>query len=238
MNASPIKRLLGARVARLKVLYNESKSISHAATIGALRESYLRSFFRDLIPQEYFVTSGFLTHSHGDNITPQIDLIVADRMQMPRFTLDESTDMVPIEAVYCLCEVKSELKSLDIDQIAGQMTSTLNLKLNAYHHPHFGNALSKVEQNCPMFILAYDSRLSESKLEECFRRIPGLLAVCVVGKKIVYVDQGLSPPQLSSVENNNDDEEVLCLMRLLYDYLAMERGNRLSHVPRWAKYFE
>lgn len=159
-------------------------------------------------------------------------------MQMPRFTLDETTNIVPIESAYCLREVKSTLQSSDIDQIAGQMTSAFDLKLNTYRHPHFGKELNHVEQNCPMFILAYDNKLGESKLEECFKRIPALLSICIISRKIIYLDQGSSSPRLLTVENDGKDEEVLHLMQLLYDYLATESGKRLSYVPRWAKYFE
>jgi len=48
---NPIRKVLQTRIENLVKLANVAAEVSHNATIGSLRESYLTDFFKELIPE-------------------------------------------------------------------------------------------------------------------------------------------------------------------------------------------
>jgi len=234
---NPVRNLISARVKRLASLLEESKSISHGPTVGSLRESYLRSFLRDMIPQHFAVTTGFLTDSNTEIVTPQLDLVAIERSAMPRFALDEQTEIIPVESAYFISEIKSTLEAKHLAQVREQMTAVFNLKYNYYRKPHCGGALSVLKQNIPMFIFAYENKLGSNRIEDWFSAIPGLIAVCIINDKIVHVDQtAIGNPPLISIPAGDGHNEIFRLLELLYLHLATEMENRRPFIPNWAKY--
>jgi Domain of unknown function (DUF6602) len=73
---NPILRGVVSRVRQLLEQYRESEIIEHASTKGSLREAYLKQFLADFMPHPFAVTEGFVTDCRGDELSPQIDLLV------------------------------------------------------------------------------------------------------------------------------------------------------------------
>lgn len=81
---------------------------------GNYRESLIRSYLRDILPQPSAVGTGFVADSDNYSST-QIDIIVYDPRIPPLFKSDELVVVVP-EAVYGLIEVKTTHRRTNFDK--------------------------------------------------------------------------------------------------------------------------
>ena len=99
-----------ARDAALLKLARESASLIHPSDIKAAGnevERAVRNYFRQVLPQRYYVTSGYLIDSKH-RLSPQIDVIIADGSNLPSlYTAQDGTEYVPITSVYAIGEIKS-----------------------------------------------------------------------------------------------------------------------------------
>ena len=201
-----ILRGLKSRIRQLTEQFDETDAIRHNATKGSLREAYLKDFLANFVPQRLGVNSGFITDCRGDEISPQIDLLVFDQSQMPGFTISKFVTLVPIEASVMAIEVKSMLKSEHVDQIKAQQSSVRKMRF----------AATSLKREClhtvdcigiPTFVFALESVCSKEKLLEWFEEIDALEAVCVVGKYVILRDPRSLVPQL--IETDGEHLEIL-----------------------------
>ena len=99
-----------ARDAALLRLARESASLIHPSDIKAAGnevERAVRRFLRRVLPQRYYVTSGYLIDAQH-RLSPQIDVIIADGSNLPSlYTTEDGTEYVPITSVYAIGEIKS-----------------------------------------------------------------------------------------------------------------------------------
>ena len=99
-----------AQDAALLRLARESALLIHRSDIRAAGnevEKAVRDYFRRVLPQRYYVTSGHLIDS-AHELSPQIDLIIADASNLPSlYTARDGTEYIPITSVYAIGEIKS-----------------------------------------------------------------------------------------------------------------------------------
>ena len=70
-------------------------------------EDAVRDYFRRVLPQPFYVTSGHLIDSKHE-LSSQIDVIIADASNLPSlYTARDGTEYIPITSVYAIGEVKS-----------------------------------------------------------------------------------------------------------------------------------
>lgn len=70
-------------------------------------EDAVRDYFRRVLPQPFYVTSGHLIDSNHQ-VSSQIDVIIADASNLPSlYTTSDGTEYIPITSVYAIGEVKS-----------------------------------------------------------------------------------------------------------------------------------
>jgi len=102
--------------ARLKTV---RASISHAGEKGRDLEFHVRRLLRDLLPAEYGVTTGFVAYVENDKVklSSQLDIIIYDAVRSSPLIRLESSDVLPLEAVYGYVEVKSTLRSSQADEL-------------------------------------------------------------------------------------------------------------------------
>jgi Domain of unknown function (DUF6602) len=74
MPKNQLRDIFIARIQQLVAQYEGSKTITHPTTVGTMREDYLRSFLRALLPPKFHPVTGFICDMYG-NITPQLDMI-------------------------------------------------------------------------------------------------------------------------------------------------------------------
>ncbi|MDE0165829.1 MAG: hypothetical protein OXL36_12105 [Bryobacterales bacterium] len=118
-----------ARDAALLRLARESASLIHPSDIKAAGnevEKAVRDYFRRILPQPYYVTSGYLIDSEH-RLSPQLDIIVSDGSNLPSlYATQDGTEYVPITSVYAIGEIKSTYyKSKGYLQKASQVLAAI-----------------------------------------------------------------------------------------------------------------
>ena len=206
---NPILNGVTSRIRQLLERYEESKTIAHQATKGSLREAYLKQFLADFIPHPFAIKSGFVTDCRGDNISPQIDLLVFDITSIPSFTLSEFIVVVPLEAMRLCIEVKSLLKLSDYSQIQRQQEAIRKMR---FAWATAGRELfhSKSCSGMTQIIFAFDTECSEETLLSWFAAESSLDAICVVGKYCLLRDPNTN--KVESLRSNSEHIEILHLV--------------------------
>lgn len=87
--------------------FKESGFTRHAGDKGANREQILRKFLAKHLPRKYGVTRGELITGQGKH-THSVDIIIYDALNCP-ILYSGDTEILPIEGVYGIIEVKSKL---------------------------------------------------------------------------------------------------------------------------------
>ncbi|KAB0325497.1 hypothetical protein LSO07_18050 [Janthinobacterium sp. PLB04] len=85
--------------------------IQHTGTVGSYREGLLRSLLRQVVPQQYEVSTGFL-----ENCPRQLDIIIWDAHRYGALFRDGDIVVVPSAAVRAVIEVKTTLGTQPLDE--------------------------------------------------------------------------------------------------------------------------
>ena len=178
---SRIQQVLVSRLRRLSDSISESSSISHDATKGALRESYLRAFLGDIMPPDLSVGSGFICDCFGA-ISPQIDFILAERKRIPSIALMQDVSLVPIETALAAIELKSTIDTKTLSQLKTQFIECRKLRPVVAMKPH--DATTKARQSFPILfsLIGLETKVKKSTLLNWFKGIPHLMTICVIGQ--------------------------------------------------------
>jgi hypothetical protein len=101
---------------KLMLDFKDSASIHHRGDKGTAREGILRDFLstKHYLPTRYSVSSGssHVVSSDG-RISSQIDLLIYDEFNSPRLMTVGEIQYLPVECVYGVLEVKSDLSSTE-----------------------------------------------------------------------------------------------------------------------------
>jgi hypothetical protein len=87
--------------------YNLTGIGKHRGIKGSKRETIIKNFLRDTLPQQYSIGDGEVFNSDGE-VSRQVDIIIHNS-QMPVFKYSRYLLLYPIESVFGVCEVKSFL---------------------------------------------------------------------------------------------------------------------------------
>jgi hypothetical protein len=87
----------------------------HHGESGRRREDDVREFLRAFLPQRLGIATGEIAASDG-SVSPQVDLIVYDRLETPLLDNSESSAVVPVEGVYGVIEVSSHLDTSKLNE--------------------------------------------------------------------------------------------------------------------------
>ncbi|OEU78347.1 MAG: hypothetical protein BA873_07135 [Desulfobulbaceae bacterium C00003063] len=178
---SRIHQIFVSRLRRLAESINESSSISHSATKGALRETYLREFMGDVMPPALSVGSGFICDCFG-GISPQIDFILAQKNKIPSIALMKDVALVPVEIALTAIEMKSIIKSDTIDQLKNQFDECSKLKPVIGLKPEDREQPITQSFSVCFSLIAIETNVKKETLSEWFQIIPNLINICVIGK--------------------------------------------------------
>ena len=119
---NPIKQILTSKMEALMALSRGAESIAHMGARGAVRDSYLKDFYSDVIPSSLRLEGGFICDSHG-NSTPQLDMIVVDPSFLPPMSMAGDVSVIPVESALMVAEIKSTLTRPAFDQVQRQVDS-------------------------------------------------------------------------------------------------------------------
>lgn len=101
--------------------YIVSTTIKHKGERGRQREEGLKRFLSEHLPEAYGIATGEIFPCIGDDVSPQCDIVIYDRMKMPIFGKNSAVQQIPLEAVYAVIEVKSELNSSALSDFKGKL---------------------------------------------------------------------------------------------------------------------
>ena len=106
--------------------------LDHAGEKGASIERIVRSGLRDILPSKIGVSHGFVIDSLGGR-SKQLDIILYDRLNAPRFFPLRGVQVLPVETTYACGEVKAEIRrKRDLKDCLNKCTSYKALKRTAY----------------------------------------------------------------------------------------------------------
>jgi hypothetical protein len=96
----------------------KSKSISrdflyHHPSSGEGQESIVSNFLNNHLPERFGISTGFVIDTR-EQFSNQADLLIVDKMNNAPFYGKERNNIWPVEAVYALIEVKTNLNKSDI----------------------------------------------------------------------------------------------------------------------------
>ena len=153
-----------------------SSQIKHRSSKGNIRERELiREFLKIYIPQKLNIGHGEIITT-SDETSNECDVIIHDRFSCPYLIHKEDYQVFPIELVYCVIEVKSNLDSLMLEDSFNKIHRIKKFKKTAYRHKespivHFTNLYGKKLSVFPTLglVFAYESielKTLESKLHD------------------------------------------------------------------------
>lgn len=222
-----IREIVRSRIRVLVENGRNASAMSHAATVGDLREAYLRQFLAALVPQRFAITSGFITDPLG-NLSPQLDFIAYDRSALPPIVLPTDVAVVPVDAAVLVAEIKSGLAGTTLEQVKRQRDS-----IGKMYHTYV------LQQGArfivPHVVLAFESTLSAETVENWFKEVSDLLSVCVVSS--FSIDR-IAKNEVQRILPSAADEHVhvLTFVFRLFNLLEKVVSMRLGQPPRLEDY--
>lgn len=106
-------------------------TLTHPGQKGTAFEGAVKTFFRKYLPDRLGIASGQVVDSNGA-ISKQLDVIIYDKDKAPILYDSNEVQIVPVECVYAVVEVKARLDVSDLDSIYKNMMSVKSLKKTAY----------------------------------------------------------------------------------------------------------
>ena len=106
--------------------------ICHRLEKGRLVEEVFRKFLEDCFPKSLKISTGFIFDS-DEKMSKQLDVIISDAANTPIFFYqDRTTQIVPVECVYAVIEVKTMLDGGELEKAFQNMKSVRTLEKKAY----------------------------------------------------------------------------------------------------------
>jgi hypothetical protein len=133
----PLHGPMAEAAGRLRLTFDRITR-SHRGELGARREVPVREFFERFLQDRLAVTHGQIITTTGEE-SPQLDVIIYDALETPMLDASESGSLVPIEGVYAVVEVASNLTTAKLRQDAEKITAVKRLRKNP--DAYFGGGL-------------------------------------------------------------------------------------------------
>jgi hypothetical protein len=105
MANSHLREMLRAAAVRMADELKQ-RLVPHRGELGTAREEIVRQFLRSYLPRRFEISSGFVFDAHG-NLSQQLDVIIADGMMCPRFSVAGGVHFYPCEAVIAVGQVNA-----------------------------------------------------------------------------------------------------------------------------------
>lgn len=222
---NPIQKLIQSEINCLIEKSNGYQAINHNSTKGSLREALLIDFFKKLIPSNLSISSGLICDSLGKSST-QTDFIIYDSQALPNLILDKDLSMIPVESVFLTAEIKSILRTKDLDQVEKSRASLIDLKL----------ATSRTGQNfkIPTVVIAFDNEVSQQTLKNWMEKQNDVASICIINNFcLCKTKKGIET--FSPDSSLPEHWETLNFSMLLFNYLTEIIKSRILN-PLWGAY--
>lgn len=232
------KRILGA-VKNFEASFESSSVFEHNLSKGEHREKPIQTFFRDLLPNKFSVTSGEIIDYKG-NTSPQSDVIIFRNSDgIPLFQTEPT--IIQVESVMSIIEVKSKITAAEYKDCLIKTEKINRLK-------PFGKTIQQSERgrkpgssDTRIFtsIFAYSSDMKGSLKDEYKRylnKANELNISPLLIDRIYILNKGIiNPTDNIYSEENLDKRAFLYFYSNLLQFLQREASRR-NEVP-YLEYF-
>lgn len=134
--ASLFRDVFEATAKVLDARWAEAEALDHRGLRGHVRERALvLEFLSRVLPPQFRCVSGEVADSHGGRSRQQ-DIVVFHASRCPPLYTSEAVQVVPVEAVLAVVEVKTELRLSQLDEVVAGARSVKRLKATAYERQH------------------------------------------------------------------------------------------------------
>lgn len=218
------------------------RAFKHSGTKGTTREGGLRSFLEKQLPARFAIASGEAIDVRGSR-TPQIDLMIYDRLEIGPFFITETDALLPAEALLATIEVKSILDKGAVEQFAAGAGAVHSLRPfgKRFAFPRSGGAHDDGKPRVQSSLFAFESDLgaanwatkeierarAAARVERC--RVEAMDRLVVLGRGLILPGEGQA---LSTSEKG----ALRIWFFHLVNFLAREAGRR--PLFPWSKYAE
>lgn len=113
------------------------QSIEHPGTKGTESENVWLKLFQLYLPKRYQAEEAFVVDSNG-KFSQQIDIVIFDRQYSPFVFHFDSVNIIPIESVYAVFEVKQAISAANIEYAIEKIDSVRKLHPTSLPIPHAG----------------------------------------------------------------------------------------------------
>lgn|SRR5262245_9270947 len=174
----------------------------HPTGTGDAREDTVRQYLQDVLPPKFSVDRGKIFDSEG-RLSREFDIIISEARDVAQAMSLAGRRIVPIEAVYGVIEVKSDLNRAGYESFIRAVTELDQLK--RYYKPLLpfqtidDEALeagfpSQDNRVGPIWsgIIAFDAPQGKTLTEYLTLCCEGFRFICVPGREFVY--QVINPP--------------------------------------------
>lgn len=101
----------------------KQQRIFHAGEYGMYREAIVRDFLKFIVPRSLDISTGFVITSHND-VSTQCDIVVFDSRMTPLYQDDARQRFFPVESVFCVGEVKSNITKPQLSEALKKLAAT------------------------------------------------------------------------------------------------------------------
>lgn len=117
---------------KMKIDYEElSKQIKHPGSKGDNRENMVKNFLKRYLPKKFEIVKGEVMATNGETSSQQ-DAIIYDSTNCPLLFNEEGTQILPVEGVCIVIEVKSVLDDGELEKSIKNISSVKKLPKKAF----------------------------------------------------------------------------------------------------------
>jgi len=178
-DVNPLQKIFQGLNQKLKADFELlSSQLSHSLSTGEVREFVLKELLRQYLPAKLGVEKGIIISSVENELpSKQIDIIIYDKLNTPVLYNAENLRIFPIEGVYAVIEVKSNLDSTALKDAIENIRSVKKMTKKAFIEQkgaiiHTVNLYGKEWEYFPVmgFIFSYagikDIKLLKEELQQ------------------------------------------------------------------------
>jgi hypothetical protein len=197
--------------------FERAERLHHAGTKGSSREASLAEFLRSQLPDRYAVETGEVIDTRGRR-SGQIDLLVFDASTTkPLYRYQNKAILLPAEAALATVEVKTTLRSGELNRALGGISSVHSLRpwgVPWHGTRRRGDAADDNEPRVLTTIFGYQTDLTgDDWITREATRLHRQLVECKVPRThldlLVILDRGIIVPSRSSAVDLRDQKNVL-----------------------------
>ncbi|WP_134105757.1 DUF6602 domain-containing protein [Kribbella pratensis] len=177
-----LPEILRASAKKLQGAFEETAHIRHRGARGASREDPIRIFLSERMPRTVSVLGSSEVVSVDGRTSGQCDILISDPVTPP-FLVSDSHQVVPVECVFGVIEVKSRLTKKEVLNACDQIARVKDLPKTAYYADTGlrgpAHADAGAGKQTAGYVFAYTSTISMGTLarhvvEWCERHDPNL----------------------------------------------------------------